>query len=694
MLQNIKAYFKIWKITRKCVLLCSLVFCVFYSSYGQKEKLDRLKTVITNIKSEPNFKVQSPEYINKLNELAKELRFYKSDSLLLLSKQALLNSESSDYDIGKIKALMNIGMYYSDKGNQKEAIPYFKKAKSIAKNAKLIDDILDAYNSLAGEYEYTGEYALALKEYLESMEIAKKHDKIKTLSILNENIALLYASQKDYDQAIVYFNQVQKLNKKINDKVHIAKSNANIASIYVDTKNLDYAMFNINRSIAVFEEHQLWFWLAYAYGVKGNVYLKERKYDWALFWYKQSMSIHDKKIEDHRAKVEVLLGLSEANLGVGNVAESEKWALEGYKLALELNNLEGLKTHADMLYEVNKEKEKYLEALAFHELHQELSDTIAKNETKKSLVMLKTQLKHEAQKKALVLENKKALNRQKNYIYMSLAVLFVLLGITILVRKSENIQKQLNKELSVKKNGLEKQEIELRQINQAKDKLFSIIGHDLRGPIGALQGILTLFENEEIDKNEFYKLMPKLRSDIDNLSFTLNNLLSWGRTQMNGTVTTPSKISLRSLVTENVNLLSEIASKKSIILLNKIPETAFAWSDADQTSVIIRNLISNSLKFTAENGKVVIGIRDSNDFWEVSVTDTGIGMEQEAMDKVFDSNSNLTTYGTNNEKGTGLGLSLCKEMVENNNGSIWVESTLNKGTTFYFTVPKFKDKID
>ena len=675
-------------INKKYILLFIMAFIAFNSSYSQLKPVDSLKTELNNFKAQHNFQHQDTTHIDLLNALGKELRFYKPDSLLSLSKEALKYSNGSEYVKGKMESLIGIGDYYSDKGIQEQSISHYQKAQELAKETNNIDFILFTHNCLAGEYEYKGEYALALNEYLESMEIAKEANKTKMLSILNENIALLYASQKDFEHALSYFKTVKKLNEEINDEIFIARSLSNIASIYADTGDLEYAMFNVNTSISVFEKNEELDWLAFAYQIKGKTYLKQEKYDWALFWLKQSKAIHDKKIDDKRGEIDLLHGLAEANLGKGRDSLSESYALKGFNLAQNLNIKEGVKKHTKTLYQIHKQNEAYVKALAYHELYQELSDTISKNESKKSLVMLKTQINHEQQKEGLIAESEKALGRQKNYIYASLAILLILLGITLLVRRNESIQKKLNKELNSKKNALEKQEVELREINVAKDKLFSIIGHDLRGPIGALQGLLQLFESGEIKQKEFWNFVPKLRGDIDQISFTLNNLLSWGQTQMNGTITKPSRVSLENVVTENMNLLSEIADGKSIQMINQLSNNTFAWSDADQIDIVIRNLMSNALKFTPKEGMIAVTAKEKNDFWEICVVDTGIGMNPDTQSKIFDAHSNITTYGTDNEKGTGLGLTLCKEMVENNNGTIWVESTLNQGTSFYFTVPK------
>lgn len=510
---------------------------------------------------------------------------------------------------------------------------------------------------------------------------------------MNENVANLYAAQKDFVQALEFYKRVKKINQEIGDEVISAETMSNIASIYADMGKLEHAMFNANSSIKVFEKHQIMDWLAYAYEIKGKTYLKENKFKWALYWYKQGEMLH-KSLEDDRGKIDLFNGMAEAYLGLEKDSISESYALEAFETSDKIKFIEGKQKCAKTLYKVSKNKKKYASALKYHEIYQTLSDTLSRNENKKSLTMLKTKMEHEKQKKDLIEENEKQLATQRNYVNAALAILLIFVVITFLVRRSEKIQKNLNTELKKKTGDLEKSDSELREINQTKDRLFSIIGHDLRGPIGAFQGLLKLFKDGEIGQNEFIEFIPKLGHDIDHISFTLNNLLTWGQTQMNGAVTKPSVISMESIVEENIHLLSETAENKSIKLVSQLASNTLAWSDGNQIDIVIRNLISNALKFTPENGMVTITSIDKDKHWQISIRDTGVGMNQETIEKLFIENANMTTYGTNNEKGTGLGLSLCKEMVEKNEGAIWVESILRKGSTFHFTVPKSKSKKD
>ncbi|MGB7393633.1 MAG: tetratricopeptide repeat-containing sensor histidine kinase [Pricia sp.] len=675
-----------WK---RYLLLTGLILLFHQTHQAQQKVKDSLMVQIKKRGASPKISPKDTVYIDLLNALGSELRFYKSDSLLNLSHQALKFSRSIDYKTGENMALIGLGDYHSDKGSHEKGIQYYWKALELGKEIENHQLSLIAKSSLAGEYAYQGDYAKALTGYLEGIDMAKVSGDSLMLSIMNENIASLYSAQKDYAQALEFYDKVKKINQKLGNEISSAETMSNVASLYADMGELEYAMYNANSSIGVFEKHEIIDWLAYAYEIKGKVYLKEKKFKWAIYWYNQSEMLHN-KLQDDRAKIDLLNGMAEAYLGLEQDSISERYALEAFEISDRIQFKEGRQKCAKTLYKVNKNKRDFATALEYHELYQTLSDTLSRDENKKSLTMLKTKIEHEKQKEDLIEENRKQLAEQRSYVYAALIILLIFVGVTFLVRRSERIQKHLNTELKGKTTDLQKSEQELREINRTKDKLFSIIGHDLRGPIGAFQGLLKLFKDGDIGQNEFLEYIPKLRHDIDHISFTLNNLLTWGHTQMNGAVTKPSVVSLGSVVKDNIHLLSEIAENKSIKLVSQIATNTMVWSDSDQIDIVVRNLISNALKFTPQNGMVTIVAEEKNKEWQVSIRDTGIGMDAKTVEKIFSVNANHTTYGTNNEKGTGLGLSLCKEMVEKNGGRIWVESLLRKGSTFHFTVAKAK----
>ncbi len=674
---------------RGCIVLCIFFNGILYSIKAQDSNRDTLINEIEQIKLSANFNSKDTVYINSLLELANRYRFHYLDSLKILSEKSLELSKNASYINGEINSYHALGGFYSDKGRIDQAIEYFSKAYKLAD--KYDDHLLKAgiLNDLAKEYGYKGEYSKALKWYLATIEIAEKYDYKNIISIVNDNIAHLYLEQKDYEQAMVFLQKSKSIHEEIGNPIFLAETLSNIASTYADMNELDYAMYNINISIATFEKEKILEWLAYCYEIKGKIYLKKNKNTWALYWYKQSELLHE-EIEDDRGKIDLLNGMTEAYLNLEKDSIAEIHALNAFNLSKKIGLRLGIKSSAQKLSKIFKNKKDFEKSLWYHEIYQATYESLSAISNEKALSMLKTRVAYDQQKKQLILDNEKALAKQKIYIYVFIVILFIFAIITFLIHRNEQAQKKLNQQLRHKKTALEEKQAYLNELNQTKNKLFSIIGHDLRGPIGAFQGLLKLFKEGEMTKEEFLNFVPKLKVDIDTISFTLNNLLSWGQTQMNGSITKHSVTNLDSIVEENIALLSEIAESKSISLVNRIEPNCQIWSDPNQIDIIIRNLLSNALKFTPNNGQIVIGAIQKIKTCEIYVKDNGMGMSEDIISKLFEKDSNHTTYGTNNEKGTGLGLSLCKEMVEKNNGKIWVHSAIGKGSSFYFTIPRIQ----
>lgn len=682
---------KWYNLVKGCMLMFLILNITINTVIAQNSNRDTILSEIEQIKNSTNFSTKDTLYIDNLLALANEYRFLNLDSLMILSKKSLDLSKKAGYINGEISSYHTFGGYYSDKGKIDQAIAYFTKAYNLA--AEHDQNFLKArtLNDLAKEYGYKGEYSKALKWYLSTIEIAEKYDYKNIISIVNDNIAHLYLEQKDYEQAMVFLQRSKAIHEQIGNPVFLAETLSNIASTYADMNELEYAMYNVNISIATFEKEKILEWLAYCYEIKGKIYLKKNKNTWALYWYKQSELLH-KEIEDDRGKIDLLNGMTEAYLNLKKDSIAEVYALNAFDLSKKIGLRAGIKNSTQKLAKIFKRKKDFEKSLWYHEIYQATYESLSATSNEKALNMLKTRVAYDQQKQQLILDNEKALAEQKIYIYIFIVILFIFAIITFLIHRNEQEQKKLNLELRNNKSDLEEKQAYLNDLNQTKNKLFSIIGHDLRGPIGAFQGLLKLFKEGEMTKDEFLNFVPKLKVDIDTISFTLNNLLSWGQTQMNGSITRHSVTNLDCIVEENIALLSEIAEAKNITLVNRIEPNCQIWSDPNQIDIIIRNLLSNALKFTPNNGQIIIGAIQKIKTCEIYVKDNGMGMSEDIISKLFEKDSNHTTYGTNDEKGTGLGLSLCKEMVEKNNGKIWVHSALGKGSSFYFTIPRIQNR--
>ncbi|MCX7880858.1 MAG: PAS domain-containing sensor histidine kinase, partial [Ignavibacteria bacterium] len=237
---------------------------------------------------------------------------------------------------------------------------------------------------------------------------------------------------------------------------------------------------------------------------------------------------------------------------------------------------------------------------------------------------------------------------------------------------------------------LQKSEERLKELNAAKDKFFNILAHDLRAPISGLISITkALLESYETLAQEDIKVfLSNLLTHTQQTYNLLENLLQWAKTQTGTIYFHPEIIDLYEIALAAKLVHEQNAKQKNIQIKNNVPANSFSYIDLNMISTAVRNLLSNAIKFTHPGGEISIDLVDKVDSYELIVTDTGVGMTEEQLNKLFDMGENVSTDGTMQEKGSGLGLILAKEFIEKNNGSIRVESTLGKGSKFILTLPK------
>ena len=250
-------------------------------------------------------------------------------------------------------------------------------------------------------------------------------------------------------------------------------------------------------------------------------------------------------------------------------------------------------------------------------------------------------------------------------------------------------RKQAEEQLRAAHQELQAKNEQLRELNASKDKFFSIISHDLRSPFTALLGYIELMEDQagRLSPEKLQNYLGKLRVSADRLFALLENLLTWSRVQRGVMEYRPERIALRELAADNCDLFSANAERKQITLRNVVAETVVVSADYAMVNTVLRNLVSNALKFTPAGGQITISAQPAAQAVIVAVADTGTGMSQEAMDTVFRIDAKYSTVGTAGETGTGLGLLLCHDLVKKNGGQIRIESELGKGTTFRLTLP-------
>ncbi|MCU0436877.1 MAG: ATP-binding protein [Raineya sp.] len=249
---------------------------------------------------------------------------------------------------------------------------------------------------------------------------------------------------------------------------------------------------------------------------------------------------------------------------------------------------------------------------------------------------------------------------------------------------------QKNKEISDALTQIQKQKEQLEEVNQSKDRFFSIIAHDLRSPINSLLGFTNLLSNyaDAMTTDEVKKISNDLNKSLQNVLQLIEDLLTWARSQMNKVDFKPENVSINQIIREDLELSNILFQKKEIFLKTEVEPDLYAFADADHVKFVLRNLITNALKFTNRNGEVCIKAFNKGKFIQIDVKDNGVGMPPEFKEKLFKMDTVKSTTGTDNEKGTGLGLLLCKEFIKKNGGDIWVDSKENEGSCFSFTLVK------
>ncbi len=296
--------------------------------------------------------------------------------------------------------------------------------------------------------------------------------------------------------------------------------------------------------------------------------------------------------------------------------------------------------------------------------------------------------------------------------WISMLVTFLLLSALIIITsgkigyllasKISQLQKtheeleQTKLQLDIKNNALKIKNKELTEINATKDKFFRIIGHDLKSPISHMIQFSTLIEQKytELQNDEILKFIKAMKESSIRGFKLLDNLLEWSRSQTGQIEFEPEFTSFYNLVQENIDIINYDTEIKNIKIYNEVNKDIEINVDKNMINTVIRNLLSNAIKFSYPGGNIKILSKHTNDHFEFAVKDNGKGISNDNCNKLFKIETGLSTLGTNNEKGTGIGLVLCKEFIDKHEGEIWVESEIEKGSTFYFTIPIKKKLLE
>jgi signal transduction histidine kinase len=316
--------------------------------------------------------------------------------------------------------------------------------------------------------------------------------------------------------------------------------------------------------------------------------------------------------------------------------------------------------------------------LALEENHR-LLDSLLREDTTKEISALDSSYQLETSREEIG-QLKQSNKQEKKELEIGLVVLVAILVILLLLWLNLRKINRLNNELEAS--------------NRIKDTLFSVIGHDLKGPAGSAIQLFDLMEAEDFNEQEFRTMISEVRKQTAASFELLNSLFNWGKAQLQGVKVKIEDFDPKPLISRNISLLTQQAANKKIQISDYTTGDFFIHADPDHFDFVIRNLLSNAIKFTYEPGSIVVNMKAAEDRKNIvfSVKDSGTGVS-EAKQKEFLKSNMPVAFGTKGEKGSGLGLLLSKDFLKANNGRIWIESKEGNGATFYFTLPISKAKV-
>ncbi|WP_462253280.1 ATP-binding protein [Ekhidna sp.] len=569
-----------------------------------------------------------------------------------------------------------------------QKIAYANELLELAQKNELYFFEHSAELQLGVGYRFMGDLSKSLKHLLASLEIAENNNDEKLIGSSIGEIAATYASQGDIRTSVQFSNRTISIFRKQQDTLNLSIALLNTAYDYYTINELDssvmygmeadhlvsnYSDINPTRRTSL---------LAY---IRGNMAITQA----ALGQKEIAIEALNNSIEslrtmdDYYAIADFLKFLGQIEFELGRVSKAEKNSLEALNLADTYGLSELYRDLNLLLYQIKESKGKYKDALAYHLVYSELADSIENKNVIRQMANQRSAFEL-AQKESEV-ELLKAQQKNQQAVIVTATVIvfaFAILVIVIFIYYRSKIKTN---------RVLKRQKVALERLNETKDKFFSIISHDLRGPVSSLFGVSGLIRHfvKEKDTKQLLEMADHMETSVERLSNLLDNLLNWAMQQQGHFPNVPEKVDISDMIEEIIGMFSNMANGKQIHLTSEINEPIFLWVDRNSIHTIFRNLINNSIKFTPDEGSIVLQARLDAEMAEISITDSGVGMSQSKLDKLFNLNGEGATYGTAGEKGLGLGLQLVKEFMDMNNGEISAQSEENKGTTFIVRLPLF-----
>ncbi|MGE0077403.1 MAG: ATP-binding protein [Bacteroidales bacterium] len=582
-----------------------------------------------------------------------------------------------------------------------EAIRIYEYAASIALGIKDSSTLWVIKNDLGQLCLQKGDYANALTYAMQSLQIAEKLCDKKNIAESNRSVAIVLKTQQNYIDAIKYLTKSLDLWYELKDTVEVTRTIVNIGGNLAITgqldKSLDY-LFQGEKYATKLKDTIL---LSNIIIAIANVYNLKKDFPQVEVYYGKAIALK-KSLNDKKGLATIYNNMCVFYLKNSNYKKGQEYAELALKYAKETNLLNVQMSSCKSLSYLYAKEKSFDKAYRFQNLYIQIKDSLFSIQKAEQIAEIKAKyederkeqqikiLESENQIKEVVIQNSRLVrNSLVGGVVLLILIIALIFGAYINKRKMNLLLKGKNKQIELQKADLRSQNEELNRLNLTKDRLFSIIAHDLRSPMSSMMGLSTVVKEllQEGNKEAIEAITVHIDHSVNNVNSLLENLLNWSLSQINGIRVNSEIVNLRNTVNSSVSNFESIFEDRRIRVDISIDDELTVRVDPNMLRTVMRNILSNSIKFTPSEGLITISASRVDGYANVRIKDTGVGIPPSKMDNIFEVNEKKISAGIDGTRGTGLGLSLCKDFIALNNGHIGIKSEVDKGTEVYFSLP-------
>jgi two-component system, sensor histidine kinase and response regulator len=594
-------------------------------------------------------------------------------------------------DTTKVWLLNELVSSIIDRQERGKSLEYAREARDLASLLNYKPGLARSLELLGWIHYRQGDYTTSFEYSNRALKLNEELNNGPGIARVLISLAAIVHEQKYYDQAILNFRKAYALSEKHGDLHTMTRCLNNIAFNMVNLEEYDSASYYVTEAVRLGSEINNQYLVSFSMRTQGDIYFGKKDFNKAIKKYTECLLLAE-KIGNNFIRASTLHRLGKTYKEINQLDNAIVYLLANFDFARKYDYKEELERTSLLLSQIYVAKSDFLSAYNYQAVYLAVHDSLFDQRKADQLAFQQARFDSEIKQTQIELLTKDTHLKQEQiasqrvwlYFYIGLLILVVLIVFVLLMNNHFN--KKAKHELELKNLEIQRQAQQLSNVNAAKDKLFSIISHDLRSPVASLRGLMEVIGAKNLSQDQFIEVTQKLKKNLDVVYDDLDNVLQWAQSQLRGIQVQREEIQLRPMVEEIVSLFYDALKIKGITAHNEIDEDVIVLADRNQLKLIFRNLIANSIKFNEPEGMIRVFVRSRKHKVEVSVADSGIGIGMDELHKLFNAETHFTKPGTNKEKGIGIGLLLTKEFVENNGGAIWVTSELGKGATFTFTL--------